>query len=197
MAAEINTRRFNVGDALVLIAALCTGLAGIRDRIRTLPQRTLRWIEDYRQFRNQLGGTPPMSPEDYQFAVQSLVFYLSDEGRTWLSSSLIGLTGAQVVMRLRRPRPDWQTLSRQPGFLACCSAIIGYCLNRGWVPFVRFESLEPPLLTALGVVVAWSVLRVSRRWKPEGSWLDRLGIVVGIGWIAAETWSLLEQSYLW
>jgi hypothetical protein len=32
-------RRFNVGDALILMAALCLGLSGIRDRVRTLSWR--------------------------------------------------------------------------------------------------------------------------------------------------------------
>ena len=197
MTADVNPRRFNVGDSLILLAALCIGLAGIRDRIRTFPMRTARWLDDYRRFRKELANVPPMSEEDYRFSVKSLSFYISDEGKAWLISSLIGLTPAQIIMRLRRPRPDWQALSRQPAFLACCAALIGLALDRGFFPYLRFESLIFPLLSALAVVIAWTLLLVLRRWKSEGTWIDRLGIAIGIGWIVSEVWSLAEQAFLW
>jgi hypothetical protein len=197
MTGNATARRFNVGDALVLVAALGISLAATRDRFRTFPARTARWTDDYRRFRAELAGPVPMDVEDYRFSVKSLVFYVSDEGKAWLISILVGLTPAQVILRLRRPRPDRDILSRQPGFLGCCAAMIGLALDRGWVPHLRFGSLVFPILTALGVVIAWTLLFVLRRWRSEKSWLDRLGIAVGIGWIVAEVWSQLEQAFLW
>jgi hypothetical protein len=197
MTGNSTARRFGVGDALILVAALGIGLSAIRDRMRTFPSRTARWTNDYRRFRAELAGPAPMDVEDYRFTVKSLIFYVSDEGKTWLISTLVGLTSVQVIMRLRRPRPDRDTLSRQPGFLGCCAAMIGLAFDRGWVPYLRFGSLVFPILTALGVVIAWALLFVLRRWQSEKSWLDRLGVAVGVGWIVAAVWSQFEQAFLW
>lgn len=86
-SATTSTRRFNVGDTLILIAALCLGLSGIRDRIRTLPARAGWWIDEYKRFQAEAASVPPMSDEDYTFSVRSLEFYLSDEFQAWLTSS--------------------------------------------------------------------------------------------------------------
>lgn len=197
MSVQVDVRRFSIGDALILMAALCVGLSGIRERIQTFPTRAHRWFGDYRRFQAELAGPAPMSPEDYRFTVNSLAFYVSDEGQAWLSSVLIGLTPAQVLMRLKRPRPNLKSLGSQPGFVGCCGALMGYTIDRGWILYLRFPVLLPPLLTTLGVVVAWAILPILSRWEPEASWIDRLGIGVGMGWIVAESWSLLEQAYLW
>jgi len=196
MTAAVNTRRFNLGDALILMAALCVGLSGIRDRIRTFPARTSWWLDEYRRFRDDLASVPPMSQEDYDFSVRSLVFYVADECQAWLISSLVGLTVAQVLLRLRRPRPEWRTLVRQPGFVACCAGSIGFCIDRGWVPFLRFESIHFPFMTSLAVLLAWSALLGLRRCRGERSWIDRLGRLAGAGWIVAGFWSQLVQVYL-
>jgi hypothetical protein len=196
-SAAGSTRRFNVGDTLILIAALCLGLSGIRDRVRTLPARASWWIDEYKRFQAEAASLPPMSDEDYVFSVRSLEFYLSDEFQAWLTSGLIALTSAQLLMRLRRPRPEWRRLLRQPGFVACTAAAIGFCIDKGWVPFIRFESLRFPFMTAMAVLVAWSILFGLRQCLAEKSWIDRLGRVVGVGWIVSGVYSQIEQYYLW
>jgi hypothetical protein len=192
-----NTRQFNVGDALILMAALCLGLSGIRDRVRTLPARTGWWLDEYRRFRAEAAGIPPMSDDDYHFSLRSLEYYLTDELEAWLTSCLIALAPAQMLMRLRPPRPEWRTLLRQPGFLGCCAASAGFCVDKGWVPFLRFESLSYPYVTAMAVLVAWAVLLGSRRCIAERSWVDRLGRLVGLGWVLAGLWSQIDHYYFW
>ena len=55
-------RLFNVGDALILMGALCLGLSGIRDRVRTLPWRAFWWFGEYRRFRAEATrGCPDLS----------------------------------------------------------------------------------------------------------------------------------------
>jgi hypothetical protein len=138
-----------------------------------------------------------MSDEDYQFALRSLEYYLSDEFQAWLTSGLIALTLAQVLVRLRPPRPAWPALLRQPGFLGSCAALIGFCMDKGWVRFLQFESVPFPFVTALAVMIAWAALFGLRRSLAEPSWIDRLGRVVGIGWIVAGLCSQVEQYYFW
>jgi hypothetical protein len=52
------------------------------------------------------------------------------------------------------------------------------------------DDLKPERLTivatliGLAVLMAWIVLKVRRQWKPEPSWIDRLGRLLGWGWIA-------------
>jgi hypothetical protein len=157
-----SARRFNVGDALILIAALCFALSGIRDRIQTLPARASWWLNEYRSFRSEAASVPPMSDEDYQFSVRSLEYYLSDEFQAWLTSALVAINSAALLIRLRRPRPDWHSLLRQPGFIACCAAAIGFCFDKGRIPFVRFESLRFPFLTA------WRFCSPSRSYEAYG-----------------------------
>jgi hypothetical protein len=192
-----NVRRLNVGDALILIAALCLTLSGIRDRVRTLPARGSWWIEEYRRFRAEAASVPPMSDEDFQFTVRSLEYYLSDEFQAWLTSALLALTCAQILIRLRYPRPEWRTLFRQPGFVACCAAALGLGLDTGWIPLARFENLHYPYYTSLMVLFAWAVLYALRLCLAEKSWIDRLGRLTGIGWIISGLYSLIEQYYLW
>jgi hypothetical protein len=86
-------------------------------------------------------------------------------------------------------------------------------------PFVRFENVawrQPwgqvihgivleifPFLVApsvgIAVIVAWAVLWANGRWRPERSWIDRLGRLLGIYWIVlalaiallSELWKLI------
>jgi hypothetical protein len=135
-----------------------------------------------------------MSDEDYPFGLRSLEYDLSDEFPAWLTSGLIALSLAQLLMRLCYPRPGWQTLLRQPGFLGMCAASIGFCIDKGWVRFLRFESVQFPFVTALAVLIAWAELLGLRRSMAEPSWIDRLGRIVGIGWIVAGRCTAAIQS---
>jgi hypothetical protein len=52
------------------------------------------------------------------------------------------------------------------------------------------------LLGGFGVVVAWITLVLVGRWRPEPTWLDRLGRAVGIVWIlmAQLTWFVIRRG---
>jgi hypothetical protein len=116
---------------------------------------------------------------------------------------LIAGSLAQIAFRLQRPRPSWQQLRRQPGTVACALAtvflipaglmILELHLFSGRPPLVAWarivDDLKPERLTivattiGLAVLVAWIVMNVTRQWKPEANWIDRLGRVLGVGWI--------------
>jgi hypothetical protein len=46
---------------------------------------------------------------------------------------------------------------------------------------------------AFGVVVAWIILAWSRRCRPESSWIDRAGRVMGVTWITAALFLWLSR----
>jgi hypothetical protein len=39
------------------------------------------------------------------------------------------------------------------------------------------------VLIGLAVMVAWIVLKAKGQWRPEASWIDRIGRLLGWGWI--------------
>src|SRR5262249_42635116 len=113
---------------------------------------------------------------------------------------LVAMTPAVLLMRLRRPRPRPRIVARQPGMAACCAAIIPMArtpieLARGnWRlasssmhPFAWRSSALPltegGALTGLCVLAAWVALAVGGRRRAERGWIDRLGRLVGIGWL--------------
>jgi hypothetical protein len=109
-----------------------------------------------------------------------------------LVNLIIGLTLAVIVMRLRRPRPDWRTLATQPGFVACIAGPLGFLifLEASYLD----ATIKPELAIAGTVAVAWVVLAVSRRWAAEPSWIDRLGRFLGVSWIVAALCLVVERS---
>ena len=80
---EAAARRLNVGDALILVAALGLGISGIRDRIRTFSPRAVAWRQEYTTFRNDLASVPAISQDEADFAFRSLVVQVSDECQAW------------------------------------------------------------------------------------------------------------------
>jgi hypothetical protein len=84
--------------------------------------------------------------------------------------------------------------------LSACFAVSAASLLNSWcawdVAFIRpsvpqdvfslvaLRVVEPlPLATA--VFGTWSLLIFNRRWRPEQSWIDRVGRCLGIYWLAA------------
>jgi hypothetical protein len=109
-----------------------------------------------------------------------------------------------LALRYLPPRPPLRRLLRQPGTIACAvaslflvptsAAVLGSHLASGlplevaWARAVR--DLRPEYLTGaaaaigLAVAVAWVALAATERWRPEPSWIDRLGRLLGAFWIA-------------
>jgi hypothetical protein len=118
---------------------------------------------------------------------------------------LVTLTPALLIMRLRRRRPQWLRLARQPGMAASCAAMIPIATSlidlgqAAWnlehpdglfgelflsIPPVRVLYGGYGSAVGLWVLGAWLILGVSGRRRPEKSWIDRLGRVVGAGWLS-------------
>jgi len=122
---------------------------------------------------------------------------------------MASIGAALLVCRLRPPRPSLRRLARQPGAvaLACMGLMLtteGVLLLLGWALqtlldwasprrfLPNFFPVFPPKSWTLahqyhevGMAIAscWLALYLSGRWKPEPTWLDRLGRFLGIYWI--------------
>lgn len=112
-------------------------------------------------------------------------------------------TLAVLLLRLRQPRPPRRHLVRQPGAIACATCVLvtlagalalllvmverhytgeaSVALTDRFVP--RFLEAMAPYM-GFGVLVGWLVLALNTMWRPEPSWIDRLGRVMGAFWIA-------------
>ena len=182
-------RRFNLGDVAIVVAAVGVGCGLTRQSWLDLaaggwtylPRNSSRWSGD---------------------RVPALWFQIA--GTAWAVA-----TFAVLGMRLRRPRPRWRRLMRQPGWVACLAAAIAVVAVAGFVQArvttvriaiatagigggdvivrgdARFEILAAHLVPAggLSVLVAWALLRADGRWAAERSWIDRAGRLIGVGWL--------------
>jgi hypothetical protein len=111
---------------------------------------------------------------------------------------------ALVLMRVQAPRHERRRLCTQPGFTAAlavvaCAAVV--LLDSGamtlflWArgkfgPWIAGEIAITHINTLSmaapsAVAATWAVLAIGGRWRPERSWLDRLGLLLGVYWI---TW---------
>lgn len=176
-------RRFTLFDGMVLIAATGVGIAWTRatanDFIVVLP-----------------------APDNLMYALDWHV-----RGLTIGLPCLLAWTVAILGLRLRQPRVRRRLLTRQPGLVACLiavimtafgGAILGVFLFLGSIHF-DIGTARPPQVRAVsdlaevlaltspmiqsGVLCAWITLALSGCWRPERSWIDRAGRLLGVLWI--------------
>jgi len=125
------------------------------------------------------------------------LFIQVQHGLSALLPFLATWTLAAVVIRLRQPRPRLRKLVRQPGTIACVTAMTSVGLQAMWIlpllavgdrflhPRTLFITYGPNVgLTVLG---AWITLALGGWWRSEPSWIDRLGRALGLAWIAVNT----------
>jgi hypothetical protein len=163
-------RRFTLLDAMTLISATAVGLAGGRARLSLEKFHGVWWLYD--------------------------LHYAS----VWMA---IAWSLALLFLRLRRPRPRWRRLGVQPGWVAE-AAVAGAILfvlaeivennlyvvlwlkrgsHLGLTDLFKFAGRHAGIGVPYAVAGAWSALAFGGRWRPERSWLDRLGRLVGLYWL--------------
>ncbi len=173
-------RKFNLVDGMILVAATALGLAAERIRAHHLAK-----IES------------PLLKSVTEVAIDYAVYIAF----FW--------TLALPLLGLRRPRPSWRRLRRQPGMLVGVSFIVAAALDfvcNLYAEFTLSESLydhvvylvaraSNPAPFALSTAVAWTTLAWSGRWRPEASWIDWLGRVLGSFWIISAMF--ISLRYIW
>jgi hypothetical protein len=180
--AAIPRRPLWISDAMILIAALFVALTWDRGRL----------LDPMRQI-----SSPMPKALTWRLALAAAdVIELLPPLLAVASLTVLGL-------RLRRPRPPGRQLLRQPGTVACAVsslflipaalAVLASHLRPGrsmavaWTRTV--QDLSPEYFTGaataigLAVSVSWLVMVASHCWRPEPGWIDRLGRLLGAGWI--------------
>jgi hypothetical protein len=128
--------------------------------------------------------------------------------------AVVMATIAVLTMRLRYPRPPFRRLACQPGFVACCAVALTLALSDlEYLGRVSIQGVDNPfqrgfsselfnvVLDGFGysftrngyaVSATWLMLALGSRWRPESSWIDRIGRAIGVFWIVmiAAYWSL-------
>lgn len=189
------SRRFNLGDALILMGTLALSLERFREGgwFRSFPQRSLSCWQALSELVDWLPwNTNPVYSRQHVRIVWTqhliaLTDYMTEELliRT-LCPLLLGLMVAQPLIRLRRPRPPLAQLIRQSGFFTCliCIVMVGglvLILGNWWFSAV---GLSVSLTRGILLILIWPLLGLPP-WSAEKSWVDRLGRAVGWGFIVA------------
>jgi hypothetical protein len=127
--------------------------------------------------------------------------------REWASgtagAAMIPCTLAFVLIRLLTPRPRIDRLMCQPGMAACCAASVAITValfsdllgatsyqlshpehGRGITWFLHDFGYIYNIPVGPAVIAIWLALWISRRWRPERGWIDRLGRSIGVFWVA-------------
>jgi hypothetical protein len=178
-------RRFGLLDVIILGAATAIGLALVR-----------AWWHD-----GDFLVIPPISKWGF-FEVRVLIL-----GPVALLLSVWSF--ALIMLRLRRPRPRWIRLMRQPGMAASCAVAVILAFEAlrslvilwkngpaGWPDVPGYWRATQPLIP-YGVAGTWFTLALAGRWRAEPSWVDRLGRSLGVFWIILIALDFQLYAWLW
>ena len=181
-------RRFNLGDGLVLMVGVAIALAVLMPTpwISRIGPRVRFAFEASRMLS---GATPWPAPALTRAdLIRMAAGGLISEFHQFLASLLIGATLVVPIVRLRRPRPAIPEVLHQPGFVICLAVILIVLLRTdiSWA-----LSIPIPLFVteASSLILIWPLAGLAP-WRPEASWVDRLGRAVGWGWILSAACSM-------
>lgn len=168
---EGTKRSFTVLDAMILVAAIGTGLGLMKVFV------------------------------PFYFYQAHFSDFVTREGVFLLVFGSFPLPGMAAfffpLIRLRKPRPGRQELLRQPGLMASIVASLGMAVSGLLALRLSFlndfsiregsvvEAIEL-MMCGVGCLVAgaWLAMVMTGCWRPERSWVDRLGRCIGLVWIA-------------
>ena len=160
-------RRFTLADAMILVAATAVGLTMARaydPRFSSAQHAT---------FIKLAWGAPACVVSAWGFAV--------------------------IGLRLRPPRRRLRRLLREPGIAACSALVLALTIGTALPiahrvvrdrPFLEkfFDHLFNEAWYSAADLIPWAIggvwvtLMMSRCWRPQPEWGDRLGRVVGLYW---------------
>ncbi len=189
---------------MILIAASTIGLALIGKEGPTVLGRLIRGLDGYFHDPNFVTNNITLYP--WQQVEYIVAFFLP---------LLSALTLALAAIHIQPPRPSLARLVWRPGASACLIASAALILECGtaWL-FYRFWpngyvygigiwgyvlGLEGFRFVAsrvsLAVGAAWLMQGIGGRWRPEPTWIDRAGRVIGFVWVALiplYNWSIVR-----
>ena len=169
-------RRFTIADMMILVAASAVGTLILRSY---LPGYELLYGIVRTDYPSNL--RPLWRVEMWLYGPASCLVV------PWMASL--------ILLRLMRPRPTRARLAGQPGFVACVAVVASLLPGLAWIASIQHR---PGFQRAFGfqqgwncalswtstaVAGAWIALALTRRWRPEPSWIDRLGRALGAYWV--------------
>ena len=173
---EAPSRRFNLRDAMVLIAALTPSLVLIRLGVGL-------GLFEFGKLTER-GGQPTT------LARQLVEFFNVGGGCV-----LAGLVPAVLILGLFRAEPSRRDAVKGPGLVACFVALAASIMPILWfattvavesrLPYpiysVPFNNMFGRWMLAAGPMIlgAWIALAVLGRWRPNPTWTDRAGCALG------------------
>ena len=95
-----------------------------------------------------------------------------------------GSDGGAPLLRLRRPRPPFEQVVRQSGFVTCLMGIVVVAMLCRWGTSGSASLLSRSEHASHDPADDLAALALAP-WRAEASWIDRLGRAVGWGWFAA------------
>jgi hypothetical protein len=170
------TRKFTLFDAVVSVAAVGLALAFARPQLTYLEANL--WAVPIR------GPTGWAGVWSYLRTRTDVTYSIVMFSFTSLYCFLFAWTLAFLVMRLRKPRPSFNCLVKQPGMVACEVLLLGMVLTICLAQHEDYQLLASVAVvsTAVAIPVAWAILALRGRWAAEPSWVDRLGRGLGVCW---------------
>jgi hypothetical protein len=193
---SIARRGFRIVDASILATAILSGLV-LSCWVEVLNVANNSWkFASYAASREGRAGVDP-----HGWRVSAAELSGSTLHLVMLSVPLLAtLSVAVIAIRLIPPRPRRRRLMRQPGTAAAFAvvvALVGIGLFHGLTRLADIRNRLllawssswvvtcAPVFVGLSIVSAWSTLLGARQWRPEPSWIDRLGRFVAATWILA------------
>lgn len=195
---EIPSRRFNISDGMVMIAAITPSLVlikiGVGFGIFEIGNMT------------KTGGLA---------LGRELVEFFNVGG----GCILAGLVPAVLILGLYRAKPSVRDAVRGPGLIACIIALAALILPVFWsavtvavesgLPYpnylLPFNNLFGHWMFAASPMIlgAWITLALLGRWRPNPTWTDRAGCVLGLCFLMIYLYAqiyfmvVVPISYLW
>ncbi len=173
---ETASRRFSLGDCMVMIAAITPSLVLIRIGMGLGVFKLGTLLEPDRQ-------PSPLARQ---------LVELFDVGGGCI---LAGLVPGVLILGLYRAQPSRREAAKGPGLVACFVAVAASILPIIWfagavlvesrlpVPSysVWFNNMFGRWMFATGSMIlgAWIAMAIQGRWRPNPTWTDRAGCVLG------------------
>jgi hypothetical protein len=170
-------RRLNLGDALIAVAASALFLAALTRGWMPAVRIAFDRLSAPTGMMAQEGSLTPIGPLGFAYVVWSFV-----------QPSLLIWFLVFAAFRLRKPRPPLRVVALQPGMVALWAVIFHVALH---IVFLTASGgygpdLWPEMALGCSVLpIAWGVMKLTGRWRPEPTWIDRLGRVLGVCWWSA------------
>jgi hypothetical protein len=175
---ERETRRLTLFDLAVLIVAAALVMAA------------LRWL--YPDILWQNVPSVMLHKLKHHGVIFGLVAIGAELELLLLPAATI-LCFALLGLILKGPRPRlWRHVWSRPGNLACLLVAVvtltaylapkvAVWLRGGTVGSPPYATSEwPAALAGVVLIVGWTILGLTGRWRPERSWIDRAGRAIGL-----------------